>query len=102
MDIKDVSAEISRASQNERSDSSRRGSDAAKSQKVTDERDFFENSGRLGQVRALIDSLVQAPEIRDDAVARARELLASGELDSRESADRAARGFLAEGAGFFG
>ncbi len=101
MDIKDVSAEISRTSQQERPDPSRRGSASAKAKDVPGERDFFENSGRLGQVRSLIDTIVQGPEVRSDAVERAKQLLASGELDSHDSAARAADGFLAEGGLFF-
>ena len=86
MDIRDVSAEISRASQNEKSGPSRRGSASAEAQKATEDRDFFENSGRLGKVRSLIDSLVQAPETSNEAITRAKELLASGELDSAHPA----------------
>lgn len=72
---------------------SRKGS-APQEGKVSSQEDFFEKSGRLGAVRALIDSLVQVPEIRTDVVDSARERLASGELDSPESAAKAARAFL--------
>ncbi|MFT7616417.1 MAG: hypothetical protein ACI97A_000038 [Planctomycetota bacterium] len=102
MDIRDVSAEISRASQKDRPDPSRRGSASAKAHKTTGDRDHFENSGQLGQVRALIDLLAQTPEISQEAVERGKQLLASGELDSPAGAAKAAEGFLAEGGGFFG
>ena len=39
----------------------------------------------------------EAPEIRQDAVAQARRLLASGKLDTPESARRTAEGLLEHG-----
>lgn len=102
MDIKDVSAEINRASQKDRSDPSRRGSASVKAQKSSGDRDHFENSEQLGQVRSLIDTLIQTPGIDQEAVQRGKALLESGELDNKESAAKAAEGFLAEGGGFFG
>ncbi len=102
MDIKDVSAEISRAAHRERSEPSRRGSASAKASKSVDERDFFENSGRLGKVRSLIDRLVQEPDTSTIAVKRAKELLANGQLDNHEAAAKAADGLLTEGGGLLG
>ncbi|MEE9394236.1 MAG: hypothetical protein V3W41_17190 [Planctomycetota bacterium] len=56
--------------------------------------DFFENSGKLGRVRALINDLVQVPDFDLEAVARGKELLESGALDSAEAFEGAAEGFL--------
>ena len=67
---------------------------APQENRISGQEDFFEKSGKLGAARALIDTLVQVPEIRTDAVEQARAKLESGELDSPESAEKAARAFL--------
>ena len=102
MDIKDVSAEISRAAQQERSDPSRRGSASAKANKSAGKQDLFENSSQLGRVRAHIETIIKSPEVDTKAIQRGKELLESGQLDSHESATKAAEGFLAEGGGLLG
>ena len=56
--------------------------------------DFFENSGRLGEVRALIDKLFQVPDRREDTVEQAKELLAQGAFDDRAAAAKAAEAIL--------
>lgn len=95
MGIKDVGADSKTSAplRSSVSTRSRKGS-APQEARVEGPEDFFEKSGRLGAVRALIDTLVQVPEVRADAVDQARERLASGELDSPESAAKAARAFL--------
>ena len=62
---------------------------------VSNPQDFFENSGQLGRVRALIDQLVQLADVRPDAVARGRSLLESGALDDPASVSAAADAILA-------
>ena len=95
MDIKDVGANLDRTSRVERSPGSRaRARTDAPPQPASD---FFENSGRIGEVRALIEKLVQVPEIRTDVVDRARGLLESGAIDDPRHAEQAAAAFL-EGA----
>ena len=71
-----------------------RKEDSSKEGTIGATEDFFEKSGRLGIVRALIDNLGQVPEVRSDVVEQARAKLASGELDTPESAASAARAFL--------
>ena len=56
--------------------------------------DFFENSGRLGEVRALIDKLVQVPDQRTDVVDQAKALLEQGAIDGRAAAAKAAEALL--------
>ena len=56
--------------------------------------DFFENSGQLSRVRALIDQLVQVEDVRSEEVARGRALLDSGALDTPSSFARAAEAML--------
>ena len=102
MDIRDVSAIVGRSDQSGRSASARSGSSSAKSTEELAAQDIFENSGRLGQVRALIDSLIQVPSVRETAVSRGKQLLASGELDSPEAAQKAAEGFLEASEGLVG
>ena len=97
MDINDVSSEINRASQNRRSDDSRSGRASATSEASGATQDSFESSGRLGEVKAFIDSLLQIPEIRSDVVEEARAKLLSGAFDTPEAAAEAAEGFLTEG-----
>ena len=101
MDIKvnDVSAgKVSTSPKPVTTSVGRSATAAPKPPQVTEE-DYFENSGRLGQVRALIDKLVQAPDMDENRVQRAKALLESGALDSREAADRAALGMFDEAAG---
>ena len=97
MDIRDVSTPVNDASRREKLVRVRSGSPDSGKVEGTPKEDFFEKSGKLGAVRALIDGLVQVPEIRTDVVERARSLLESGALDSRESAERAAEAFLEGG-----
>ena len=102
MDIRDVGAPLDGASRSDRTQPSRSGSPASRKAASAQTEDFFENSGRLGQVRALIDALVQVPEIRTDAVERAKSLLASGGLDTPEAAAQAADSFVEQTEGFAG
>ncbi|MCB9833548.1 MAG: hypothetical protein H6807_13850 [Planctomycetes bacterium] len=102
MDIRDVGVDLNRTSRGERKAETRAGSATNKTAQAVSKHDFFENSGRLGEVRALIDALVQVPEFRADAVENAKALLASGELDSPERAAQAAEGLLGLTEGFEG
>ncbi len=99
MDIRDVSADLNRASRNERKTEAHSGTAAGKKGEILSEQDYFENSGRLGEVLALIDSLVRVPEVRPESVERAKALLASGELDGPELAAKAAQGIIDEAEG---
>jgi len=99
MDIKDVGASLDSASRSDRTQPSRSGSPASSKAEKAHSEVFFENSGRLGQVRALIDALVQVPEVRNDAVESAKSLLAQGALDTPEAAAKAAEGYVEQSEG---
>ncbi len=94
MEIRQVGSHLEGLPSSTRSTSLRSGSPASSKADGASAQDFFENSGRLGEVRALIDALIQVPEIRTDQVEKARELLAQGQLDTPEAATQAAHGFV--------
>lgn len=96
MDIRDVSAGKVNASSRAVTTSTARGQAPTGKAGAANPEDGFENSGKLGQIRALIDRLVQAPEVDSDRIARAKALIASGYVDSREAAQRAAGGLVEE------
>ena len=102
MDIRNVGVRLDGTPKAGRSSVTRSGSPATSKSEKTAEHDFFEDSGQLGQVRALIDALVQTPDYRPEVVERARALLSQGQLDSPEAAARAAAGLTEEQGGLAG
>jgi hypothetical protein len=96
MDIRDVKASsVSQKAQTAATSAARADASSSKREAGGPEV-FFENSGRIGEVRALIDQLVQAPQVDVERIQRARELIASRAIDSREAASRAAGAMLEE------
>ncbi len=99
MEIRNIGSRLEGLSSPSRSPSPHSGSPASSKAHGAAAQDSFENSGRLGEVRTLIDALIQVPEIRTDQVQKARELLAQGQLDTPEAATQAAHGFVESAVG---